>query len=111
VLSIGGTVKVNDQGREIKATADLPTEAFRLTQVLLYQNKQVSDAGLAHFKDCKNLTQFDLGHTKVSDAGLAHFKDCKNLTELNLQKTKVTAAKIEELKKALPGCSIKWDGM
>ena len=42
----------------------------------------MSDAGLAHFKDCKNLTYLDLGGTQVSDAGLAHFKDCKNLTDL-----------------------------
>ena len=70
----------------------------------------MGDAGLAHFKDCKNLTVLDLDGTQVSDAGLAHFKDCKNLTHLGLQKTKVTAAKIEELKKALPKCKIEWDG-
>ena len=39
---------------------------------------KVSDAGLAHFKDCKNLTQPDLGGTQVGDAGLVHFKDCKS---------------------------------
>jgi uncharacterized membrane protein len=70
----------------------------------------VSDAGLAHFKDCKNLTVLILSGTQVSDAGLDHFKDCKNLTSLNLQKTKVTAAKVEELKKAFPMCKIEHDG-
>ena len=34
----------------------------------------MSDAGLAHFKDCKNLTSLKLHDTQVSDAGLAHFK-------------------------------------
>jgi len=46
----------------------------------------------------------------LSDAGLTHFKDCKNLTELLVQKTKVTAAGIDELKKTLPKCKIEWDG-
>ena len=46
----------------------------------------------------------------MGDAGLAPFKDCKNLTQLGLQKTKVTAAGIEELRKALPQCRIVWDG-
>ena len=45
----------------------------------------MSDAGLAHFKDCKNLTFLHLDGTQVGDAGLAHFKDCKNLTDLELR--------------------------
>ena len=44
----------------------------------------MTDAGLAHFKDCKNLTYLDLSYTQVTDAGLAHFKDCKNLKELHV---------------------------
>ena len=76
----------------------------------------MSDAGLAHFKDCKNLTNLgldgtqvtrcgadplqgvqepdilDLAGTQVSDAGLAHFKDCKNLTDLGLGSTQVSDA-------------------
>ena len=84
MLSIGGTVRVNGQDREIKAVADLPREAFRLTGSICTRNKQVTDAGLAHFKGCKNLTDLDLDDTQVGDAGLAHFKDCKNLTYLNL---------------------------
>ena len=34
----------------------------------------MSDAGLAHFKDCKALTKLYLQNTKVSDAGLAELK-------------------------------------
>jgi len=49
-------------------------------------------------------------NTQVSDAGLAHFKDCKNLKRLNVEKTKVTAAGIGGLAKALPQCRIEWDG-
>ncbi len=32
---------------------------------------EVTDAGLANFKDCKDLTYLALTGTKVSDAGLA----------------------------------------
>jgi eukaryotic-like serine/threonine-protein kinase len=67
VLFIGGTVMVNGQGRQIRAVADLPREAFRLTQVGLSKNKLVRDAGLANFKGCKNLTEILLDHAKVSD--------------------------------------------
>ncbi len=89
VLSIGGTVKVNDSQQEIKVAADLPRGAFRLTWVNLYQNKQVSDAGLANFEDCKNLGYLNLQQTQVGNAGLAHFEHCKSLTYLNLVGTQV----------------------
>ena len=42
----------------------------------------MTDAGLAHFKDCKDLTTLWLDGMQVSDAGLAYFKDCKNLINL-----------------------------
>jgi len=91
-LSIGGTVRVNGQDRDIKAAADLPPKAFQLASVNLHENKQVSDAGLAHFKDCKDLTQLDVHDTAASDAGLAYFKDCKNLTMLSVGSTQVSDA-------------------
>ena len=34
----------------------------------------MSDAGLAHFKDCKNLTYLYLDRTQVGDAGLAQLQ-------------------------------------
>ena len=40
-------------------------------------------AGLP-LKDCENLRFINLANTPVTDAGLAHLKDCKNLTELGL---------------------------
>gem|GEM_PF-6976976 len=89
-LSIGGTVEVNGEGKQINAVADLPRVRFTLTAVGFDANQNVTDAGLASFKDCKNLTQLILKDTRVGDAGLAHFKDCKNLMTLNLQNTQVS---------------------
>jgi Leucine-rich repeat (LRR) protein len=98
VLSIGGKVRVNDQERDTTAAAGLPKEAFRLTYVDLMANKQLTDAGLAHLKDCKNLNNLYLANTRVSDAGLAHLKDCKSLTQLNLFSTQVSDAGLVHLK-------------
>src|SRR6185503_4825238 len=52
VVSIGGVVRVNGQNQDIKAATELPKERFTLTLVNL-GNTQVTDAGLANFKDCK----------------------------------------------------------
>jgi hypothetical protein len=93
VLSIGGTVKVNDQARAIKTAADLPRESFQLTFVEAVSRGSLTDAGLVVFKDCKNLKSLDLyGPRHITDAGLAHFKDCKKLELLALHGTSVTDA-------------------
>jgi hypothetical protein len=90
VLSLGGTVQVNDQAGEVSNAAGLPPEPFRLTGIQLMDNKQASDGGLAVFKDCKHLTYVGLDRTQITDAGLAHFKNCKNLTILSLHHTQVS---------------------
>jgi hypothetical protein len=89
VLSIGGTVHVNEKDRFVNALADLPKEPFRLTLVGLNGNKHVSDAGLAHFEGCKDLTHLLLWGTEVGDAGLAVFRGCKNLRVIALNGTRV----------------------
>jgi hypothetical protein len=71
---------------------------------------KVTDTGLANFKECQNLTFLFLNGTRVTNAGLAHFKDCKQLTSVSLKQTNVSPTKVEEWKRALPGCRIEWDG-
>ena len=91
VLSLGGGVRVTGKEGEIKAAANLPQERFTLDHVYL-GGKQVTDAGLVNFKDCKNLSVISLSGAQVTDAGLVNFKDCKNLGEIGLSHTKVTDA-------------------
>jgi Leucine-rich repeat (LRR) protein len=98
VLSVGGMVKVNGQGQEIKAAADLPHEPFQLTMAWLVSNKQVDDGGLTHFKGCRNLLALEMYETKVGDAGLANFSACKNLAVLGLGGTKTTDAGLANFK-------------
>ena len=69
--------------------AELPNGPFRLTSVDCVKNPQVSDAGLAHFKDCDRLVYLGLSDTKVTGAVFAHFKNCAGLVELHLQSTGV----------------------
>ncbi len=90
VLSLGGTVRVNDEERDIQGAADLPRDTFRLTWVDLEGNTRVNDAGLAHLKDSKYLRFLSLAKTQVGDVGLAHFRDCNNLRHLDLSGTNVS---------------------
>jgi eukaryotic-like serine/threonine-protein kinase len=119
VLSVGGGLTINSAGRDrsINNAEELPPGAFQLSGAgWAKENGLVDDAGLAHFRDCKNLTSIvlvakqvtDAGmvnfehckklsklwliRTGVTDAGLAHFKDCKNLTDVHLGNTVVTDA-------------------
>jgi serine/threonine protein kinase/Leucine-rich repeat (LRR) protein len=98
VLSLGGSVRVNGQNREVRMEADLPPEPFRLTWVNLSNNKQVNDADLAHLRDCTNLTGLTLDGTLLGDAGLVHFKDHKALTFLSLPGTLVSDAGLAHFK-------------
>ena len=134
MLSIGNSVCINEEPREYKTRAELPPETFRLSYANLAANPNVTDAGLANFRGCKNLTEVYLMETPVTAAGLAHFKDSpglhtlgldktpvtnaglahlaemKNLKRLTLTQTQVTAQGVADLAKAIPLCDIQWDG-
>jgi formylglycine-generating enzyme required for sulfatase activity/tRNA A-37 threonylcarbamoyl transferase component Bud32 len=97
VLSIGGKIQVDDNNPEDTVTTP-PKERFRLTAVHLEVNQKVTDAGLAHLSDCKNLSHLDLSYTQVSDTGLAQLKDREKLTALFLTSTRVTDAGLVVLK-------------
>jgi hypothetical protein len=64
----------------------------------------------AHLKACKSLTRLVLDGTQVTDEGLPHLAGLDRLPFLYLSKTKVTAKGVEELSKALPRCTNRWDG-
>jgi formylglycine-generating enzyme required for sulfatase activity len=98
VLSIGGTVRIDGNDKDIGAHGQLPTGTFQLTYVFLHENNQVTDSGLAAFKGCKHLISLDISYTRVSDEGLEHFKDCTDLTGLFLHGTKVTDAGLAHFK-------------
>jgi hypothetical protein len=65
---------------------------------LKLRGTQVTDSGLTQFKDCTNLIDLDVSATRVGDTGMAYLKDCKNLTGLVLVETQVTDAGLPLLK-------------
>jgi serine/threonine protein kinase len=97
-LSIGGAVSANGEELAIKNAAELPEGRFTLTAVDLHHNPKVTDAGLAHFKDCKALIYLNLDGTPVTDAGLVNFRECKELNEIYLLGTSVTDAGLAHFK-------------
>jgi len=106
VLSIGRTIRITENGteRQIGAVGDLPREAFHLTDVDLSHHQTVSDAGLAYFKNCKNLGGIRLDNTQVSDAALADLASLPSLTVLDLTNTRISQRGHDQLKTAMPNC-------
>jgi serine/threonine protein kinase len=90
VLSIGGTIRINESGRELemKAADRLPRDAFELTVVDLGGNPKVTDAGLACFKDCKYVTFLLLSGTHVTDASLERLASFRKLEYVNVKTTR-----------------------
>ncbi len=91
VIDVGGSYKINNEAR-VRRTEALPAAPFSLTYVSLFENKKVTDAGLAALAGCRGLKYLSLNRTTVGDAGVAHLKDCRELTGLYLQRTRVTDA-------------------
>lgn len=93
ILSVGGTVQINEIPQDYTDVRELPKSRFRLTSIMLHGCNQVSAAGLAACRDCQHLTQFRLSASGlVGDAGLEPFRQCKKLKFLALNETGVTDA-------------------
>lgn len=98
VLSIGGTVYLDDDDVEITVPADLPMKPFHITSVFLIENKQLANSKLSVFSDCKSLRYVNLYKTATSNTGLANFKQSKGLQTLLLTLTQVNDAGLEPFK-------------
>jgi Leucine-rich repeat (LRR) protein len=97
VLSLTGTYADKPNGLLEDLTPLKGMNLTHLTHVDLHHTK-VGDAGMVHFKDCRNLQSLDLGQTKITDAGLANFKGCQDLEALGLGLTGVGDAGMEYFK-------------
>ena len=131
VLSLGGSVRVDGAGADLKTATDLPRDRkFALTRVDLeatsvtakdLQNligldklgiinlnyTTMTDAGLEHLSGLTSLSALLLEKTKVSDSGLVHLKKLSQLDFLNLNGTQVTDAGVAHLK-SLTGLKVLW---
>ncbi len=77
IEKLGGVV------RQIAQDADDKEAAFHLS------GKELTDEGLVHLREIKNLIWLNLANTKISDAGLKHIADMKSLKRLHLEKTQI----------------------
>ena len=78
----------------------------KFLQCLALTGTRTTDEDLDLFRESKNLNQLLLGRTNVTDACVPKILRFKNLAELRLYGTKISPAKIAELQKALPNCTI-----
>ena len=69
----------------------------------------LSDDDLAVFADLPNLKSVYLEHCGISDAGLVHFRNLRELKELLFRRTHVTSAGVSALREAIPQCEIGCD--
>jgi serine/threonine protein kinase len=83
-LSVGGILRINGTREDILFSKDLPSNAFKMTELFFHDNPKVTDNKLLLFRDCKSLTQLSLYRTNLSDGGLVHFQNHTELIDVNL---------------------------
>jgi hypothetical protein len=52
--------------------------------------KQITDAGMEHLTELRDLEYLELDSTAISDAGLSHLKELKRLRHIRLENTRIT---------------------
>src|SRR5262249_33110768 len=58
----------------------------------------ITDEGLVHVAELKNLETLSLNRTRISDAGLQHLQGLNKLKKLNLGRTQLTGPGLQYLK-------------
>ncbi len=102
VISLGGTVQVDNQVNEIVLSSDLPKKAFYVSGVNLDANSLITDSDAALFANAKRLRRLYLANTRLTDDLAPHLAQCENLEELFLHGTRIsrkTFAVCKNLKK------------
>ena len=90
ILSVGGTVQINEIPQDYTDVRELPKSRFRLRSISVSGSQQISDAGLAACRGCQHLTRLALNNVPISAAGLEPFRQCKKLETLQLLNFNVT---------------------
>ncbi len=100
VIEQGGKVIVDEFGpsTQEQKVADLPKWPFRVTDIDLFQQQQVTDDDLSRFSDLIELKSLNLRGTGVTDLGLEHLANLENLEHLKLGETDVTGSGFPNLK-------------
>lgn len=79
-------------------------------RILDIASNNVSDEGLKNLSSSRGLEELMLRENRlISDATLTRLKKYSNLVKLNLEQTACTLKGVQGLKKALPNCTIYFD--
>lgn len=127
VLDRHGSVRLDGQDREYLTAAELPNRSFKTTliqfldlragldddslknligldslkRLTLYDNRRVTDVGIAHLEELPNLEYLDLRDTRMTDEGLKHFAAMNRLESLVLEGSQFTDNGVEHLEGCL----------
>jgi hypothetical protein len=82
---------------------------FPRLETLFVAKTPITDAGLEHLAAIPTLNELTLAGCQISDAGLGRLRTLTNLRTLYVEDTLVTARGVDELRLALPACSIQSD--
>lgn len=100
LLSSRGKLKFDASGVKsdwISSPTQLPSAAFRVTEVSFYQIKDATDETIAPLRYLTSLETLDLHQTIVTDEGLSVLKDLKKLSSVNISSTQVHGSGIRYL--------------
>ncbi|MGI8977760.1 MAG: protein kinase domain-containing protein [Pirellulaceae bacterium] len=101
VLSIGGTVQVQEGGTSpyrIVAKPPLPDQPFQVVQIVLDRNPRVADVDLARFQSLTKLRSVSLiDNPQITDPGMVALAQIPTLEVINLQQTAVTDVGLAKL--------------
>ena len=97
---IGAVVGVNLNDRNITDAGLAHLAALPQLRELWLDGNQITDAGLAHLAALPQLQKLFLDGTQITDAGLAHLAGLTQLQELWLYQTQVTDVGVTKLQRA-----------
>ena len=69
-------------------------------------NFELTDAGLIHLKEFKNLSDVDLRNSKITAQWLDHLKGMPSLKRLRLAGTTITDKDLEPFRQDMPNVSV-----
>jgi hypothetical protein len=81
---------------------------FSTVEELGLRHAEIGDEGLAYLQGLTHLRSLTLAHSNLTDAGLQHLKSLTTLKYLDLDRTMTTKEAVDDIAKALPGCTIEW---
>lgn len=97
-LYLGGSQVTDKQLVYIGQVADL--------RELYLEYTQITDDGLAHLTGLSNLQILGLRDPKITDDVIPHLRKLTSLTKLDVTGTEISEKGLDELRQALPQCTI-----